>query len=64
VTHLYSQASVLAAEADQSRKARIAELYPPVHFVEESFVSQTLHISDPARFIANLPEVCMLLIPA
>jgi hypothetical protein len=57
VTHMYSQATVLASETDQSRKTRIAELFPPVHYVEESFASQPLNISDPSRFIAALPEV-------
>lgn len=56
VSQLYSQASVLAAEADKSRKAHIAELWPHITYVDKLFEPQVLLISDSNKFLSALSE--------
>lgn len=53
----YSQAGGLAVEADRVRRAAIAEMFPPVSFVDPSFESSALLFAEPQAITRALPPV-------
>jgi hypothetical protein len=52
----YSQAAVLSAEADQSRRNAIAAMFPAVSFVDPTF-DCSLRFVNPEEIIRALPAV-------
>jgi hypothetical protein len=54
---ILSQATALSAEVDMQRRTKIASMFPPASFVEETFVPKPFPLSDPHKIIGAVSEV-------